>query len=178
VTSSAHVGKRGGYLTIAMKVGELSRRTGLSIRALHHYDEIGLLSPSRRTSADHRLYERSEVERLQRIVSLRRIGLSLDEIRDCLRRPEYSLERVLELQIERIDQEMGRQKRLRDLIQRLRDRLRAAEVISVDELTRTIEVTMNHDKYYTPEQLERRREDVGQARIASGRTSSRPTPRP
>jgi DNA-binding transcriptional MerR regulator len=155
-------------VTVVMKVGELAQRTGLSVRALHHYDEIGLLSPSRRTSAGHRLYGRDEVERLQRIVSLRQIGLTLDEIRDCLDRPEYSLARVLELQIERIDQEMGRQKRLRDLVQRLRDRLRATEEVSVDELTRTIEVTMNYAKYYTPEQLERleqRREAVGQDRM-------------
>jgi DNA-binding transcriptional MerR regulator len=151
-----------------MKVGELARKTGLSVRALHHYDEIGLLSPSRRTAEGHRLYGKGEVERLQRIVSLRHIGLSLDEIRECLVRPEYSLDRVLELQVERIDEEVRRRKRLRDLIQRLLGRLRATETISVDELTQTIEITMNYEKYYTPEQLEqleRRRETLGQDRI-------------
>lgn len=51
----------------ALKVGELARRTGLSVRTLHHYDEIGLLSPARRTATGHRLYGRDEIRRLQQI---------------------------------------------------------------------------------------------------------------
>jgi DNA-binding transcriptional MerR regulator len=151
-----------------MKVGELARRTGLSVRALHHYEEIGLLSPIRRTAAGHRLYGREEIERLQQIVSLRHVGFSLEQIGDCLSRPGSSLEHVLDMQIERIDDEVERQRRVRALLTRLRDRVRAAETISVEELTHTIEVTMNYAKHYTPEQLqqlERRAEQVGQERI-------------
>ena len=91
-----------------MKVGELARRTGLSIRALHHYDEIGLLRPRRRTPAGHRLYGLEEVRRLQQIASLKALGLSLDEIRGCLDKPEHALERVLALQVERMRSEIGR----------------------------------------------------------------------
>jgi DNA-binding transcriptional MerR regulator len=155
-------------VTDSMKVGELARRTGLSIRTLHHYDDIGLLSPAGRTPAGHRLYGTDEVERLQQIVSLRHIGLSLDQIRGCLEHSHYSLDRVLELQIERIDEDIERQRQVRSLVQRLRDRIRATEAISVEELTRTIEVTMNYGKYYMPEQLEqlgRRREQLGQDRL-------------
>jgi DNA-binding transcriptional MerR regulator len=47
-----------------MKVGELARRTGLTVRTLHHYDEIGLLSPSARTESGHRLYGQADVLRL------------------------------------------------------------------------------------------------------------------
>lgn len=151
-----------------MKVGRLAERTGLTVRTLHHYDEIGLLTPSRRTASGHRLYGGAEVRRLQQIASLKHLGLSLDEIGDCLDRPEYSLEHTLELQIERVEKEIDRRERLRDLIVELRDRLRSAEGVSVDDLTRTIEVTMNYEKYYTKEQLEqleRRREDVGDERI-------------
>lgn len=64
-----------------LKVGRLSQITGLSIRALHHYDEIGLLKPSLRTEAGHRLYARSDLERLQQIQSLKSMGISLDDIR-------------------------------------------------------------------------------------------------
>jgi DNA-binding transcriptional MerR regulator len=154
-------------VSTAMKVGDLARRTGLTIRALHHYDEIGLLSPATRTASGHRLYGRAEVERLQQIASLRHLGLSLDEIQACLSRPEYSLDRTLELQIERIEELIGRQKRLRDLIMLLRDRLRA-DGASVEELARTIEVTLSYEKYYSPEQLEQlseRKEEVGEERI-------------
>jgi len=152
----------------AMKVGALAKRTGMTVRTLHHYDAIGLLSPGGRTAAGHRLYGAAEVRRLQQIVSLRQLGLPLDEIRMCLERPEYSLDHVLELQIERIQEQIGRQEALRDRILALRDRLRSAEGASVDELTRTIEVTMNYEKHYTPEQmaqLEQRRAEVGEERI-------------
>ncbi|HET9949260.1 MAG TPA: MerR family transcriptional regulator [Longimicrobiales bacterium] len=153
----------------AMKVGELARRTGLSVRTLHHYDAIGLLRPCGRTAAGHRLYGRHEIERLQKIASLRHLGLGLEEIRECLDRPEYTLERVLDLHVERLDREVARHGRLRDLVRLLRDRIRSPEGASVEDLTRTIEVTMSFEKYYTPEQLEqlaRRREEVGEARIA------------
>jgi DNA-binding transcriptional MerR regulator len=51
------------------KVGELAKRTGVSVRALHHYDEIGLLSPSHRSEAGYRLYTEIDVARLQQIRS-------------------------------------------------------------------------------------------------------------
>ena len=152
----------------AMKVGELARKAGLTVRTLHHYDAIGLLRPSGRTSTGHRLYGRADVERLQQIASLRHLGLPLEEIAACLARPEYSLERVLDLHVERMERQIARQERLCDVVRTLRDRLRAAEGVSVEELTKTIEVTMNYERYYTPEQLEElgaRREQVGEERI-------------
>jgi len=62
-----------------LRVGEMARRTGLTVRTLHHWDHVGLLSPSQRTAAGHRLYGLSEIGRLQTILSLRALGLSLDE---------------------------------------------------------------------------------------------------
>src|SRR5919107_2876078 len=79
------------------KVGELARRTGLSVRTLHHYDEIGLLRPSHRTASGHRLYSAADVVRLQQIKSLRQLGFSLDEVGDCLRDPAFAPRRVLEM---------------------------------------------------------------------------------
>ena len=71
----------------ALKVGELARRTGLTVRTLHHYDEIGLLKPSLHTESGHRLYTAGDVARLQQVISLRQLGFSLEEVRDCLDRP-------------------------------------------------------------------------------------------
>ena len=56
------------------KIGELARRTGLTVRTLHHYDEIGLLSPAERSDGGHRVYYEAGVQRLYRIVSLRSLG--------------------------------------------------------------------------------------------------------
>jgi DNA-binding transcriptional MerR regulator len=70
------------------KVGELAKQTGLSVRTLHYYDEIGLLSPSQRTEAGHRLYTADDIVRLQQVKSLRHLGFTLKEIRDYLNRPD------------------------------------------------------------------------------------------
>lgn len=61
-------------------VGELARLAGVSVRTLHHYDAIGLLSPSGRTAAGYRAYSRAEVERLADILGYRGCGLSLADI--------------------------------------------------------------------------------------------------
>ena len=65
---------------MAFTVGELSRLTGLTVRALHHYDEIGLVRPSQRTAAGYRLYDEADALRLQQVVVLRELGVPLDQI--------------------------------------------------------------------------------------------------
>ena len=62
------------------KIGALARSTGLTVRALHHYDHIGLLTPSGRTDAGHRVYSAGDVARLYRISLLRRLGFPLGQI--------------------------------------------------------------------------------------------------
>jgi MerR family transcriptional regulator, thiopeptide resistance regulator len=61
-------------------VGELAKLTGITVRALHHYDEIGLVVPSQRTAAGYRLYDDRDVIRLQQVLLFRELGLPLDEI--------------------------------------------------------------------------------------------------
>src|SRR3990167_6381584 len=63
-----------------LKVGDLARRTGLTVRTLHHYDEIGLLKPSGRSESGYRLYSRADVARLHGIQALRHLGLPLADI--------------------------------------------------------------------------------------------------
>lgn len=66
------------------KIGELATSTGLTVRALHHYDHVGLVRPSGRTVAGHRIYTASDVERLYQAVALRQLGLPLDAIAGVL----------------------------------------------------------------------------------------------
>jgi DNA-binding transcriptional MerR regulator len=61
-------------------VGELSKLTGVTVRTLHHYDEIGLVRPSQRSHAGYRLYTGDDVLRLQQVLMFRELGLPLDEI--------------------------------------------------------------------------------------------------
>ena len=158
-------------MTTAMKVGALAMRTGLTVRTLHYYDEIGLLTPSARSPAGHRLYDDDDLSRLQVIASLKYLGMPLEEIKECISRPEYSLEQTLSRQIERVREDISRQQVLLDLLLRLTVRLSSGAAASIDEITRTIEVTMNYDKYYSPEQqeqLKRRHDEVGEERVQKG----------
>ena len=66
------------------RIGELARASGLTVRALHHYDQIGLLCPSLRTDGGHRLYTEQEAARLYEIVALRGLGLQLEQVRELL----------------------------------------------------------------------------------------------
>ncbi|MFJ6669675.1 MerR family transcriptional regulator [Actinosynnema sp. NPDC091369] len=67
-----------------LTVGQVSARLGVTVRALHHWDEIGLARPSLRTAAGYRLYTAGDLERLHRIVVYREIGLGLDRIQVVL----------------------------------------------------------------------------------------------
>jgi MerR family transcriptional regulator, copper efflux regulator len=67
-----------------LRVGDLARRTGKTVRALHLYEELGLLEPARRTGAGYRLYSADSVTRVEWISRLQDAGLSLPEIRELL----------------------------------------------------------------------------------------------
>ena len=82
-----------------MTVHEVSGRTGVSIRALHHYDRIGLLPPSQVTEAGYRLYDDTALERLQCILLFRELGFPLKEIRGILDSPVFDRNRALDQQI-------------------------------------------------------------------------------
>ncbi|MEV0276363.1 MerR family transcriptional regulator [Streptomyces sp. NPDC050610] len=66
------------------KVGPLAEASGLTVRTLHHWDTIGLLSPSRRTAGGHREYADEDLVRLYQVLALRSLGLSLETIAVCL----------------------------------------------------------------------------------------------
>jgi DNA-binding transcriptional MerR regulator len=137
------------------KVGALARRTGLSIRTLHYYDEIGLLSPSRHTDSGHRLYGAEDVARLQQITSLRALGFSLEEIRDCLSRPDFSPLHVVELHLARLREELDLRRQLYERLAALETGLRHFATPSADDLLETIEAMMVFERYFSKAQLER-----------------------
>ena len=151
-----------------MKVGTLAKKTGLTVRTLHYYEEVGLLVPAQRTEAGHRLYGTDEVARLQKVVLLRHLGFSLEEIRACLDRSDYSLAHVVDLRLARLKEEMALQQQLHRRLETIAAHLRAAEDVSVEAFIQTIKVMTMIEKYYTPEQLkqlEERGRQVGEERI-------------
>jgi MerR family transcriptional regulator, thiopeptide resistance regulator len=152
----------------AMTVGRLAKAAGVSVRTLHHYDAIGLLTPSGRSEAGYRLYSASDVERLQQIRSLQALGFSLDQIHDVLTGRRHDLVEIIEWHLASIDEELGQLHRLRSRLSDLAATLhRNGTATSNDLLELMKEMTMV-EKYYTPEQLEtlaNRREAYGDEAI-------------
>jgi len=92
-------------------VGRIAQLAGVTVRTLHHYDEIGLLRPSGRTSGGYRRYEDRDLERLRQILVYRELGFPLEEIATVLDDPDQAvhLQRQHALLLERMD-------RLRDMV--------------------------------------------------------------
>jgi MerR family transcriptional regulator, thiopeptide resistance regulator len=94
------------------RVSQLARLAGVSVRTLHHYDEIGLLRPSRVGANGYRYYDEPAVMRLQQILLYKELELSLDEIRDLLDRPDFDVLGALENHRRALQQRLGRLRRL------------------------------------------------------------------
>jgi len=112
------------------RVGQLARLTGLTVRALHHYDQIGLLVPARRSSSGHRLYDGADAGRLYRICVLRRLGFPLERIAEVLDQPQWQLKDV-------VSSHLVDTRRTATVASRLASRLNAlaAALDDVDELS-------------------------------------------
>lgn len=82
-----------------MTVHEVSRLTGVSIRALQHYDRIGLLCPAARSEAGYRLYDGTALETLQQILFFRELEFPLKDIREIIRSPSFDRDKALGQQI-------------------------------------------------------------------------------
>jgi len=81
-------------------VNEVSKLTGISVRTLHHYDEIGLLKPTEVTEAGYRLYDDTALERLQHILLFKELQFPLKDIKTILDSPDFDRNKALEQQIE------------------------------------------------------------------------------
>ena len=151
------------------KVGDLARETGLSIRTLHYYDEIGLLEPSHKTDSGHRLYTSRDIERIQQIISLKQLGFPLLEIREMLNRGDFSPLRVIEMHLERLREQVKLQQQACERLEAIARKLQRSEDVSVEQFLKTIEVMNMFDKYFTKEQLDElgeRRKTLGEERIS------------
>ena len=105
-----------------MTVHEVSRQTGVSIRALHYYDQIGLLPPAGLTQAGYRLYDDTALERLQCILLFKELGFPLKEIRGILKSPAFDRTRALEQQIALLEMKKEHLENLIDLARGIKDR--------------------------------------------------------
>ncbi len=151
-----------------LSVSQLARRTGVTVRTLHHYEACGLLQPAVRSAAGYRLYGEAELRRLQHIVSLKALGLTLDAIRGSLDTDAPSLAEAVRRQAHRLRETIAHQHALLLRLEHLQQRLAAGEAIDGETLLKTIEASTIMEKYLTTEQqqaVQQRGETLGAARI-------------
>jgi DNA-binding transcriptional MerR regulator len=98
-------------------IGKVAELAGVTVRTLHHYDEIGLLSPSERTSSGYRRYDDADLERLQQIRYYRELGFSLEEIAEILDDPRADAAAHLRRQHELLTERMGRLGKMIDAVE-------------------------------------------------------------
>lgn len=91
-----------------LTVGEVARLVGVSVRTLHHYDEIGLVAPSGRTPSGYRSYSGADVERLHRVLTYRELGFPLEEIATLLDDPSVDAMAHLRRQRKLLEQRIDR----------------------------------------------------------------------
>jgi DNA-binding transcriptional MerR regulator len=115
------------------KVGDLAKLTGLTVRTLRFYDQIGLFSPSGQTESGHRLYNEDDLSRLHQILSLKELGLSLEEIRSALTGGQISPLEVVGLQIERLQEQMRMQQKLLEQLRHVSRRMQGKQEVSVEQ---------------------------------------------
>jgi DNA-binding transcriptional MerR regulator len=141
-----------------MRTQEFARRTGTTVRALRHYDRLGLLRPSR-TPAGYRLYGERELVRLQQITTLKFIGCSLEEIKAVLNGPASGLEEILALQREALERKRKAVERALSAVERAQKlfiRRGRPDWEALKQIIEVVQMEQNKEwmkKYFTPEQL-------------------------
>lgn len=149
----------------------LSGITGLTVRTLHHYDHIGLVSPSGRTPSGHRLYEESDVRRLYQVLALRQLGLPLDTVGEVMT-GQASMTEVLAVHHGFLTDQLASVRALRARVGALASTM-SQSATPVEDFLELIQKVIAMDetvtKYFTEDQLADladRREQLGEDAIA------------
>jgi MerR family transcriptional regulator, thiopeptide resistance regulator len=146
------------------RIGELAEEAGLTVRTLHHFEQVGAVRASERSEAGHRLFTQADVRRLYEVLSLRELGIPLREIAAKLDSPDGDLASMLRRHRAHVDEQLEVITGLRARLDRLDAALGTTLDVSSEEILEVIRLMNMHDKYYSPEQLEtlaKRREELG-----------------
>ncbi|MBE1532763.1 MerR family transcriptional regulator [Actinomadura algeriensis] len=156
--------------TTGLTVGQVSARLGVTVRALHHWDETGLARPSLRTAAGYRLYTPADLERLHRVVVYRELGVGLDEIRTFLDDPTTDVPGALRAQRTRLTERIERLQRLGGELDRMIDAQERGPLLTAEQQAAIFGADWNPD---WPVQARRRYADTPQWLQYAERAASR-----
>ncbi|MFI9027788.1 MerR family transcriptional regulator [Streptomyces sp. NPDC053560] len=153
-----------------LTVGQVSARLGVTVRALHHWDEIGLARPSLRTAAGYRLYTAGDLERLHRIVVHRELGLGLDRIRTVLDGSAADVPGALRAQRTQVAERIDRLQQLGAGLDRMIDAHERGLLLTAEQQAAIFGPQWNPD---WPAQARQRYGDTAQWRQYAERSASR-----
>lgn len=136
-----------------LKVGELAKRTGLTVRTLHHYDSIGLLRPSARSDSGYRLYQRDDIARLHQIQALRRFGMPLADIGALLANEGTPFGEIVRQQIAALERQITQATTLRDQLTQMQQQLDQGVQPELADWLTTVELMTMYDQYFSKEEL-------------------------
>ncbi|WP_167131774.1 MerR family transcriptional regulator [Paramicrobacterium chengjingii] len=143
----------GGTGQQTWRIGDLAAVSGVSVRALHHYDQLGLLRASRRSAAGHRLYLAADVRRLHRILAIRGFGLSLAEIGQVLDGEVPDARGLIQQQLRQVEEQITAATALRKQLKRILDGLDSVQEPSPRTLLELMEV-MKMNRQLTTEEFD------------------------
>ncbi|OXS74194.1 MULTISPECIES: MerR family transcriptional regulator [Domibacillus] len=157
------------------KVGELAKLTGLTVRTLRYYDQIGLFSPSDHSNSGHRLYNKSDILKLQNIQSLKQIGLSLEDVQSVVDDSNSeSTSHILAIQMARLKEDIRIQQKLLKELENVLALSRNKQPLQVENLTKLLgAMKMNQEKYFTKEQLDQMKSNYEKADAETLRRSEK-----
>lgn len=141
-----------------VKIGELAKAVGITVRSLRHYDQIGLLQPTMGRESGHRLYGRQDVERLQQVLSLKSMGFSLQEIQRCLDEEAYDLRKTLNMQKKAVVAHIENWQRIHQTLHLMLERLGQDQTVTTQELVLFMKELEEMESLYTKEQAKKLRD--------------------
>lgn len=130
-----------------MTSGEMAKKAGVSQKAIRLYDEKGLLKPTEYSEGNYRLYDDAALQILEKIVALKQIGFSLEEIRDNLKNGEASdIKSALELQLQKMEEKRYQLEKITDTIKRTIARKEELDWDDVAEIVQHVSVDQSADE--------------------------------
>ena len=141
------------------QVREFANMAGVTVRTLQYYDHIGVLEPSDKTDANHRLYARHDLLKLQQILTLKQLGFTLKEIKQMIHHPDYDLRGALESQKQALDAQIRQLQEVSAAMEHAMDVLDTTDTWDWDSVQFIIQGTVDRQyldwirRYFSDEQI-------------------------
>ncbi|GAA0955438.1 MerR family transcriptional regulator [Streptomyces rhizosphaericus] len=154
---------------MSYSVGQVAGFAGVTVRTLHHYDEIGLLRPGARSAAGHRRYDDADLDRLQRILFYRELGFPLEEVAVLLDDPDIDPQAHLRRQYQLLSDRIERLRKMAAAVERAMEARKMGINLTPEE---KFEVFGDFDPDQYQEEVERRWGNTEEYRESQRRAAS------